>query len=79
MFQLVAYLFLVVNGVSAKAPTITLTSKQTFPNRAICMNYFHTPDGIATKSILMSIVSAQNKKNQKYEIRFKCEGIGEMI
>jgi hypothetical protein len=69
MFKLIAYLFIAVNGVPAKTPTITLASKHLFASQEACMNYFNTPDGNAAKDVLKSIMSAQKVK---YKIGFKC-------
>ncbi len=48
MFNLIAVLFLVVNGVQSEEPAGTMRHQQTFKTEAECIAFLHTDAGKAS-------------------------------
>ncbi len=62
MFQLVAVLFMVVNGVQSDKPFHTLPNKIPFSTKEECLNYLETDRGKASKQFIESWAAAQNSQ-----------------
>jgi hypothetical protein len=67
MFKLIAFLFLVTNGVTAEQPSGSLKASVTFPTEEACMNYFDTDAGRASQLKLEEFMAAQS-----VTAKFKC-------
>ncbi len=71
MFNLIAIIFLVANGVEATEPATMAKNGFTFPSQAECEGFMETDKGAQSKKALESIVRA-HFEGQEFVAKFAC-------
>ena len=60
MFKLVAFIFLVTNGITAEESSTSIRNKRSFPSEEACLKFIDSEDGKIAKSSLDAMLAAQS-------------------
>ena len=69
MFKLIAFLFLVTNGVTDEKPSMAVGSQTTFASEQECESYLKSKPGKESKKALDKAIASTK---QKIKVKFHC-------